>query len=484
MRMLHRVRWLIGASLAAGVVVVAAFGLRSSGESTTFHQSNYSPSADASTVRVATIRPKRNPGFFLAVEQLASVQPYFRADLRARVAGVVRSVKTDLGVVVKKGDLLVEIDVPDLTKEVLQKASLVEQRTQESRMARAKVKSAEAFVEVAQATLKQQEANVRQAEANADLRKKRLDRFGELFKRQAINQDLVDEQEKEWRASVGALDSAHALVAKARADVKEKETERETAAVDVDLKQAQVQVARHDLERSQALADYAKITAPFDGVVTARYVDPGDFVQNSTTGATLPLLSLSRIDLVTVVAKVPDNAAPLVTTKTPVEIRIDQLSGMTIEGTVTRYAPTIDVADRTMRVEVDVRNAKEYCRLDLREGTEQYCAAPPTSRQLLPGMNGYMRLKLNDQAGAWLVPSSAVFSRGGQQYVMLVEAGRVELTPAIVQLNDGALARIALVRQTKGGQASVVELTGQEEIVESRQAELDDGQFVRTNLKN
>src|SRR5262245_29829402 len=73
--------------------------------------------ADARLMPVKTIRPKRDPALQVAVEQLARVEPYYRADLRARVAGVVKYVAKDIGAEVRRGELLVEIDVPDLHQE-------------------------------------------------------------------------------------------------------------------------------------------------------------------------------------------------------------------------------------------------------------------------------------------------------------------------------------------------------------------------------
>src|SRR6185369_2282071 len=112
---------------------------------------------NSNVVRVTTIHPKKDAAFVVTIQQLASVRAYFMVDLKTRVAGVVRSVKTDIGDHVKKGDVLVEIDVPDMDKEVLQKSATVAQRKEEVRMAQAKVKSAQVFVEVARANVLQQQ---------------------------------------------------------------------------------------------------------------------------------------------------------------------------------------------------------------------------------------------------------------------------------------------------------------------------------------
>lgn len=487
-----RFRLLIGVAVVAAAVAPVALLINSMAHSAPkvgdVASSSRDDDAQSNIVRVSTIHPKKDAAFVVAIQQLTSVRAYFMVDLKTRVAGVVRSVKADIGDHVKKGDVLVEIDVPDMDKDVLQKRATVGQRKEEMRMAQAKVKSAKAFVEIAKSTIAQQQAGIIQSTATRDYRKKLLDRYRLMKNDKFLTEGVVDEQEKEWHASVGALEFAKASVVKADADLKEREAEVETAQVDVDLKKAQIDVAQHDLERTQALAGYAKIEAPFDGVITKRNVDPGHFVQNASTGNSEALLTLARIDIVTAVAKVPDNAAPFISHDTNVEIQISQLPGANLQAKVTRLSPSIDSSDRTMRVEVDLINAKEICKDDLRPGTAECCKINSigdalSGKRLLPGMNGYMRLKLSEFDDAYLVPSSAVFMRGGKPYVVLADNGRARMAPVTVQVNDGKLAKIALVERDAAGRESLTELTGREEIVASRQAELDQGQPIQANLQ-
>src|ERR1700736_3774877 len=73
---------------------------------------------EADLIRVKTILPKRDPNFVMVVHQPAYVEAYFQADLQARVAGQVKFVAKDKGDTVSEGELLLEIDVPDLVEEV------------------------------------------------------------------------------------------------------------------------------------------------------------------------------------------------------------------------------------------------------------------------------------------------------------------------------------------------------------------------------
>jgi multidrug resistance efflux pump len=479
--------------------------------------------AECSAVSVKTIRPKSDPSFALSVEALATVEPFFTADLKAPVAGPVKFVRKDIGDRVAKGELLLELDVPDLDDAVFQKDAVVEQRIKEWRLAQSKIEVADAAVEVTKALVAQKEGEKKQAEATRDYREKIWHRYQNLVKTEISVKPLEEEAERDYTAAFYAVDAAKAAVDKARADWKEASANFKAANVDVELKQALIEVARRDRDRASALADYAKITAPFDGEIIRRMVDPGTFVQNATTAQSPPLLSIARTDLVTVSARVPDKAAPFVTPDTEAIVQLDELPKTFIRGRITRFSRAIRDKDRTMRVELDLYNDGEANFNEFRaKGVAGYLsrlgsASLPESitlaaaarnawgqrmkagddpmplmptvndkalraRRLLPGMSGTMRLLLNRFANSFLVPSCAVFSKAGRPHIMEVIDGKARLVPVHVDLNDGKLARIRLIVQEGnpklGVQQILRRLTGDEVIVASRQQELSDGQAV------
>jgi multidrug resistance efflux pump len=420
------------------------------------------------------------------------------------------------------------IDVPDLAQEVNQKEAVVQQRLMDAKLARALVKNAQAAVEFSRNAIKQREAFVKRSQSIVDFRRKRYQRYVELSKRDGVEQEIVAEEDKAYRAAVAEHKSAKLAVKKAEADLREQLALLDRAKANVEVQEAMVGVARKDRDRALALADYAKIYAPFDGVVTDKTMDPGNFVQNATSAHTKPILSLDRIDLVTVVMKLPDNDAPYVKTDTEAIIQMDDLPGTEIRGKVTRFAPAIKNADRNMRVEVDLFNGTEqqYRRYVLQtlggflaplgttetlDATVLMAASRNTwklssksnlnafplmpqvegrnlgERPLLPGMTGYMRLLLRKFKNLYLVPSSAVYNRGGKSYILVVRDGAAHQLPVRVQANDGAVAKIAVIdheANPKTGERELdKDLTGREEIIVSRQAELGEGQGVRTTLE-
>ncbi len=225
--------------------------------------------------------------------------------------------------------------------------------------------------------------------------------------------------------------------------------------------------------------------------------------------------------------KVPDNAAPFVSRDTEAIVQIDELPGVVIRGKVTRFSPWIQNADRTMRVEVDLYN-------DTPENYQQYLAKVAATRvaglaahtplgiealllsgravwdketkstndplpqlpkvsggttapKLLPGMSGYMRLNLKSFRNAYLLPSSAVFTRGGKPYVMEIKDGVTHLLPVREQVNDGKLAKVSVIvsagSPTSDEPEVFRELTGNEVIILNRQSELNEGQPVKVTLE-
>ena len=510
--------------LILGVLLVAGCGagvvayLKASGKPEPHEEAT--KSAGAKTV-VRTVRPRLDSSFRVSNQQIASVEPFYQANLRARAAGVVRVVRKEIGETVRLGETLVEIDAPDLAADVDQKEAVIVQRQQELTVSRALLKHAEAAQDSAAAAVAQRAAEGKQALATRNYRHSLFTRVQGLLDDKSVTEKAVEEQRQDYLAAEAALEAAQAGVAKAKADQVEKRATLEAARADIELKAALIEVARKDRDRAAAAAGFARITAPFDGVITRRNVDPGAFVQNATTGSAEPLMTIARVDLLTVSMKLPDVAAPYISRATDVEVTFDDLPGLTVHGKVSRFAPTIDGSDRTMRVEVDIFNGgdaefKVFLARTVAEGLAALAAPPgigtaaaalsvevnrplyhkgisdgvavcpecltavgPGARPLVPGMSASMRVFLDRVSTAYLLPASAVYVQGGKTYILVVEQGVTRQLPVRLQVNDGRIAKVAVLAQTgPGGQGH--DLTGSEEVVISRQTEIGDGAKVRT----
>lgn len=454
---------------------------------------------------VKAVRPKPERGCEIQLERMAIVEPYYRADLRTRASGIVKMVHHDIGDSVKRGDILIEIDVPESDQEVSQKAALIVQREQELRVSESRLKDARAAISVTTATITQREADVQGIEATRDLKKRRFDRFKSLAATGSVVGSVVEEEERDYLASEAALLSAKANVARARADNAESMSKVDTAESDVELKRSQIEVAKADLDRAKVVAEFGKVIAPFDGIVVRRNVDPGSFVQNATSANSEALISVSRIDLVTVVAQFPDNAAPYITVGTPALLHISDFSGRAISSKVTRLAPTIQSSDRTMLVEVDLFNGGPAQRRECleRSNSESVSAMlkgnakffPENAfdndddadrRRLMPGMNGSLRLAIGAAGTAFVLPSTAVFSKSGAKYILVIRNGKTQVLPVKVQLNDGQRVQLAIVSRKTSTEGTVAEdLTDLEEdeiVVVANQLQIDDGIDVHVSL--
>ena len=513
-------KW-IGLTVAVVVLTLGAVwwsGLLSASRTT----ASSKETAPASKSSIAVLRAKLDPVLVVTVEQLARVEPYYEAEIRSRVSGNVRRVFVDLGQRVSKGDILVELDVPDLDADLEKQESVIRQREQELELSKAGLRTAETQAEGAETSIALAESGVREATATKELRKKRLERFQILAARDAIGPDLVDESMRDHAASEAACDSAQANVLKAKAGFREKKASVEAAKTDINLKIALVDVAKKERDRVQTQLDFAKIRAPIDGVITSRKVDPGSFVNHAMVSGP-GIMMITRSDLVTVSMRLPDTSAAFIGLNCPVTVTVDDLPGVTIQGLVTRFSPTIREEDRTMRVEVDLFNdtdesynqfvtsviARTLLPLQGMTTIDRLCTDPvavsllvgdrksmseplpvhPTltaggnnTQRLIPGMIGSMKVELRQYRNAYVIPASAVYSRGGKSFLLLVRNGTTEEVPVKVQMNDGRVAKVAIISEDGPGSFArrevIRELTGQEDIVASRQQEIGVGQKV------
>src|SRR5262249_779298 len=136
------------------------------------------------------------------------------------------------------------------------------------------------------------------------------------------------------------------------------EQELDTSAASDQTTMAAIAAAKAEVEKYQTMVGYTHITAPFDGVVTHRYVDPGTLIQAGTSSDTqsLPLVRVSdlyrlRLDFPVTVDYVKDIQAG-----DPVEVRVDSLGGKTFTGKISRFTHDVSEDTRTMITEIEVPN--------------------------------------------------------------------------------------------------------------------------------
>jgi membrane fusion protein (multidrug efflux system) len=228
---------------------------------------------------------------------------------------------------------------------------------------------------------------------------------------------------------------------------------RLVARQDVDIAQGKLEQAQADVEELEALVGYTTITAPFDGVITARYVDPGALIQADAHatpaapgGGSGPVVRVADIDTLRVSVYVPEEETSRIRRGMPATLRLREFPGREFVGSVTRFATALDLSTRTMLTEVDLRNP---------------------AHELYPGMYADVTVELERHRGALSLPASAIGGTGDGRLVYVVR--------------DGALVKLAVsVGIVDAGSAEIVSgLQGDERVVTTVGPTLRDGVAVQ-----
>jgi RND family efflux transporter MFP subunit len=396
----------------------------------------------------------------------ATVEPLKRVELSARVPGVVDYLPDDIdiGRRVKKDDVLLRLAVPELEAEKKHKSALLEQARKQ------KVQADEALA-VAQAELKETQREEKRYQADLAYYKLRHARIDKLVKQRAQDPAMEEEARRQVQAADAALATFRAKVLTRQAKVRAATADRAVA-------ERRIEVAETEEKRVEELVRFATVKAPFDGVITRRYVDPGAIIKDP--GALL--LTVMQIDKVRVLIDVPQRDVPLINTTEqnpnangkgdPVVVRIPALMDQVRElerqlqkkgpsandkadqrvkdgafiGSITRMASALDPTTRTMRAEVELDNP----RLPNRPGARQLPFL------LSPGMYGIASVVVEQRSNVLTVPATALVRRGEGKVEVYVVADPVEvpeargeerrglLRPTTVELgiDDGKVAEI------------------------------------------
>jgi membrane fusion protein, multidrug efflux system len=333
------------------------------------------PSAGKQSPSVVVVKPERS-AMTRSITLPGDLVGFYEAALHAKVTGYLKSIRVDKGDWVKKGDVLAEIEVPEL-----------EQKLQRAR---------------------------------ASL---------------AVQRGTYQRLQRVW-------DTDHRLVARE----------------DVDVAQGQFEQAKAEVEELQTLFGYTHITAPFGGVVTGRFVDPGALIQASGQSAASetqgsgggkgnsgPIVSLADIDTLRVYVYVTEEETSQIKAGLPITLRLREFPGREFKASVTRFANSLDLSTRTMLVEADIDNKQH---------------------ELYPGMYADVTMELVHHDSAMKLPASAVGRSGDATFVYVVRDGRLAKVSVTTDLANEGWVEIA------SG------LSGDESVVGTVTAALSEGEAV------
>ena len=369
----------------------------------------------AAPPKVTVVNPQKK-SLQRFVEQPGSVRAFEETPLFARLTGYVQKVYVDIGAKVKgprfdtsgqevePGQVLAEIAVPEMVEEAKQKQALVRQAEAEVEQARKSLATAEASIPAADATVAEAKAGVKRAAASYDRWESESKRIGGLVRGGVVDRQTQDETENQLRAAGAARDEAAARVGSAEAMATKSRAERDKAEADVKTALSRRDVATANVRQHDAMLQYAKVRAPFDGVVTRRNVDTGHYLQ---PGKLEPLFVVAQQDRVRVSVEVPEADAALVKDGTKATVVIPALKALSFEGAVSRTAWGLDAGSRTLRTEIDLANA---------EG------------RLRPGMFVSARISAT-LPETFALPATALTKQGDATVCFLVQGGKAVRTP-------------------------------------------------------
>jgi len=179
-----------------------------------------------------------------------------------------------------------------------------------------------------------------------------------LVASRAANASIQDEQPQQLRAAKAALAAAEADVQSAESKRLVAQAGETLAEADLVFAQSQRKVSAATRAHTVALMEYAKISAPFDGTISHRGIDTGDFVTSaeSSRDKAESLFMLNRIDRFRIVFDVPESAATRIQPGQKIELNVDSIKQHVFLGKVNRTAGELDIRTRTLRVEAEVTN--------------------------------------------------------------------------------------------------------------------------------
>ena len=336
----------IAAAVVAAVIVVQGIATRKLANA---RLSEWTEDRALPVVAVATpdTRGKRT-----TIDLPGRLEAYSQAQLFARVSGYIKEWKVDIGTPVKAGQLLAEIDAPDLDQQVMQA-----------------------------------EADVASAQANATLSKATLERGQSLSTSGAVSKQDLDQRMADFASKQGLVKSVQA-----------------------------------NLDRLRVMEKFKSITAPFDGLVTARATDVGALI-NAGSGGGPALFVVSDITKLRAYINVPQNYAPSIKIGTEAQISVPEYPGLSFPATVKASSQSVDIASGTTRMLLVVDN--------------------PIG-ELMTGAFANVHLELPAPDTAVNVPASAlIFDQGGLRIATVGADDRVVLKSVTISRDLGKEIEIA-----------------------------------------
>ena len=347
------------------------------------HSSQQQSTATAATLPSARVAVAQRGDISHVLTLAGQFQPYQMVDVHPKVSGYMKKINVDIGDIVRQGQTIAVLEVPELKAQVEQTQFEMKQSQEEINRAQNMIKRAQAL----NYALHAESERLKQAAAT---------RPG------LIAQQELDNAQSQDLSSQAQVDAAKSAMAAA---------------------QQRAEAARADNERVMALENYTNVVSPLDGVVVWRYADTGALIQGGTSSNTsdLPIVRLSQSSLLRLRVPLPEDDIRYVNVGDPVSVRVDAI-GRSFIGKVVRYTRNVNFETRTMETEIDV---------------------PNPGLAIAPGMYANTMLQLAQAKNTVTIPLDALILRSGQQTVYVLDSSNhVHIRPVQVGLEGQKLAQI------------------------------------------
>ncbi len=286
-----------------------------------------------------------------------NIQAFQETPIYARVDGYLRQRSVDIGDRVEGGQVLAEIETPELDQQVSQ---------------------AEAALSQARASLAQAEASLQQMKANLELARISAERWGALLADGAVARQDVDERRSQYDAARASTDAARA---------------------NVDATRANVAANAANLQRLRALTSFKRVVAPYRGIITARTVDRGALIAAGSSATSVPLFRIAETDTLRIFVNVPQTFVRSIAPGQGAKIVVREFPGRAFAGKVSRDASALDPTSRTLLTELLV---------------------PNTDLTLKPGMYAQVRFSVMGADPPVVIPATALVIRAEGPQVAVV----------------------------------------------------------------
>lgn len=355
------------------------------------------------------------------------------APIYARVNGYLHKRYVNIGDQVKAGQLLADIDTPEIDQQVSAAESNVQQAT-------AAVESAREVLKRNQAAATSAAANVRKGETDLQFFSKEVKRYQELADQGAVSLEARDARAQEYNAGVASLDALRGVERGSAASIN-------SAKAAVSVADSALNVAKAQLKQIVATRSFKNVTALFDGVVIKRNVDAGALVTSGSNNSNAVLFEIAKTDVLRVFVNVPEQYVSFIHVNQVAHLRFQEYPGRDFSGTVTNVAGGLDPASKTLQVEIHLNNA---------------------NHALMPGMYAKVSFQSKSEIRLPIIPATTLQTKPDGSFIFVVD-----------EQNRAHLRRMEIGRDL-GGQFEVSSgVTAGERVIVHPPDDLVDGMLVR-----